>query len=244
MTVSQITPSQQALFYQILAKENSSSNNNSSNLLSSLLNSSDLSPFLSLSNNNSTNNIFSSIMNMFTQMLIMTFLKDLLTQLLGTKQTSQSAQTSACTDGSCTASGTTATDSPSSASDETQQESKEIVKLTKDNIESDLRNQKGTSYVVACIGGCVTCLNFEPVFKSVNEALGSKATFYSINPIEYEDTYMTLKKESGIDATKSYGYPIIIKCVDGQAKEFYSYDDISSIYTDEEKMKEWFANKI
>ena len=117
----------------------------------------------------------------------------------------------------------------------------DIVNLNKSD--SELRNQKGTSYVIACGSGCGRCKAFEPVAEAVNKALGTDATFFSMNPEKAGSLYQTLKKEAGAK-NKSYGYPIIIKCVDGKATEFYSYSDIGNIYKDKDKMTDWFSDKI
>ena len=68
MTVNQITQSQQALFYKLLANDMSlTTNTNSTSLLSGYnSNSNDLSPYLSMAlYNNYSSNMFSSLMNMF-----------------------------------------------------------------------------------------------------------------------------------------------------------------------------------
>ena len=228
MTVSQITPSQQALYYKILAKEATSSYNYSSSILQNYGNYSDLSPYLSTSlYNNNSSNIFSLLMNMFSN-YIMQILMMMLSQNLSTSISSQTSDSS---------NGTT-------ASDTVQKEPRDVVKLTSDNLESDLRNRKGTSYVIVCDSGCGRCIKFSPVLEAVNNNLNTSATFYSLKYSDEKQLEQTLKKESGADVSKSAGFPIIIKCVDGIAKEFYSYADVKDIYTDEEKMTEWFKNKL
>ena len=53
---------------------------------------------------------------------------------------------------------------------------------------------------------------------------------------------MTLKIEA--NARGYLVYQIIIKCVDGKAKEFYDYNDIKNIYKNESKITDWFSGKI
>ena len=240
MAVSQITESQHALFNNLIKKDLTTSNqNNTSNLLSNLGSSTDLSPILSMALcNNYSSNIFSSFANMFSnylmQMLMMLFLQNLLGNT-NTASTSANTQNTAVQDSSC--------NDGSSAVSPTK-EARGVVTLTEDNFNSDLKKQSGTSYVIVCGKGCGRCTRFEPVLKDVNKSLNSDATFYSLTYDDQKSLYTQLKKESGADSTKSYGFPIIIKMVDGKAQDFYSYSDIKNIYTNTEKMTEWFKEKM
>ena len=58
-----------------------------------------------------------------------------------------------------------------------------------------------------------------------------------------DSMFNELRKEAKSTKT-SYGYPIIIKMVDGKAQSLYDYSDIKNIYSNEEKMSEWLSSKI
>ena len=166
----------------------------------------------------------SKLLNLIMMKALMNYIIQAFTQLF-----SQQGTQSAC--------GTQTTADSGKIRDSVQ----DIVNLNKSD--KELRNQKGTSYVIACGDGCGRCKAFEPVAEAVNKSLGTEATFFSMNPDKAGNLYHTLKKEAGAK-NQSYGYPIIIKCVDGKATEFYSYSDISKIYKDKDKMTDWFSDKI
>ncbi|MBQ7450266.1 hypothetical protein IJS77_02520 [bacterium] len=257
MSVNQTQSLNQALTYLTLAQQlsNLTSTNTTQNSLSSLLgynpySSYDSSPLLSglYGGSSSNGSFFQNLM----QMMFMSSIIKIFQQLLG-GLTSQTTAASDCADAACQASASDCTDAACQAPAEETTTStpstethtpREVVTLTSDNAESDLRKQSGTSYVVVCGSGCGRCKQFEPVLESVNNTLGSNATFYSLNYGEQKDLFKTLKKESGANMNMSYGFPIVIKMVDGKATDFYSYSDIKNIYTDESKMTEWFSSKI
>ena len=234
MSLNQITPSQHALYYNILAKEMSSQSqalsNDNSQYSSDLY--SDLSPYLSLLTNSTTNNSSSiySMMNMF-----MMFLMQLISQIF----IQSNSQTETEVEQALEAAPETTADSE----DITSEEIKDIQSLTNDNLEDILRNQEGTSFIVAGNNGCGLCRNFSPVIESVNNSLNSKATFYNMDSSGERKLFDALRAETGT-TNKKIGIPAIIKCVNGKATEYYDFSCIREIYDDETQMLNWFESKI
>ena len=126
---------------------------------------------------------------------------------------------------------------------------KTVVDLNKDNFEDEVRNQKGTTYVVVCGDLCSRCKAFDPILEQVAQNLGDKANFTSLI-LPYEEgskseeykLYKALKKD--MNYYKGGEYPIIIKCVDGVAKEICDLGAISRIYRKADKMTQWFEERI
>ena len=295
MTINQ-TSLTQTLTYLALAKQLSNSNSSTNNSFSKLLsclgsngNSTDLSPILNLailssccSNNN--NNIFSSFMNILSNIMMMSFLKDLFsdqaaTSTSGSKKSdntsSKKSSSSNSTDSTKKSSGnsnktSSSTNKTSSSANKTSSTAAAasssapqtaatvpaspatirdtaiaIADINDDNIDSTLKNQKGTSFVIVCGEKCGRCKEFEPMLESINNSLGTKATFYNLNGSDKnaDHAYFKLKNEAKA-YSGTYSYPIIIKCVDGVAQRFYDYNDIKSIFKSESKITEWFSEKI
>ena len=179
----------------------------------------------------SVSSFISKLINFIMMQAFMNYIIQSFSKLFG----QQGTQTTSNTRTTCE------TQTATTESDKIRDSVQDIINLNKSD--EELRNQKGVSYVIACGEKCGRCKNFEPVAEAVNEALGTKATFFSMNPDKAESLYYNLRKESGAK-NQSYGYPIIIKCVDGKATEFYSYSDIKNIYTNTEKMTDWFSSKM
>lgn len=132
-------------------------------------------------------------------------------------------------------------------STETGKKSKKttVVKLTTSNFNKETRNQEGTTFVIVGGPACGRCKLFAPIVKKVNEELGDKAKFTSFTLSDNKDLTLFRKlKEETKNNSKSLGYPIVIKMVNGKATELYSYSDYSNKYTNEKKMISWFKNKI
>ena len=217
----------------------SSSLNNNTSIFSNLGYGYNTSGLSSCGNNNlyqyyqqqSVSNFISKLINYIMMQAFMNYIVQAFSKLFG----QQGTQTTSGTQTTCDTQAATAD------SGKIRDSVQDIINLNKSD--EELRNQKGVSYVIACGSGCGRCKAFEPVAKAVNENLGTEATFFSMNPEKAGSLYYSLKKEAGAK-NQSYGYPIIIKCVDGKATEFYSYADVKNIYTNKDKMTDWFSSKI
>ena len=139
-------------------------------------------------------------------------------------------------------------DAPATEVKEVKKTNKGITAITKDNFKEEVRNKKGTTYVIVGGSGCGICKTFEPKIKRIAKELGDDANFVSItlpgewNKEDYANFETLLKESSNYESGKSMGYPIIIKCVDGKAQKVYSRSDFS--YRDEEKTKKWLESMI
>ena len=185
--------------------------------------------------------------NSYTFSVIMSMLMQKIMQLLGQLLCGQSTSgnNTNTQQNNCEEVSTTPTTEAAKAAEATQtkKEAKDVVKLTDKNIKSKLRNEEGVSYVIITGKGCGRCSTFEPVLKAVNKNLGTQATFFNLDGGDSNNSVWTLVKEAGSKKT-SFGYPMIVKCVNGKATDVYDYSDIKNIYSNKTKMTDWFSKNI
>ena len=111
----------------------------------------------------------------------------------------------------------------------------------------DVRDLKGTTYVVVCGPDCSRCTKFEPTLQELANELGDKANFMKLNTSNDKESFrweLVHEAEGGKSKRSSLGFPAIIKVVDGKAVEVMDYHDLGKTVYDTTQMTELLDSKI
>ena len=111
----------------------------------------------------------------------------------------------------------------------------------------DVRDLKGTTYVVVCGPDCSRCTKFEPTLQELANELGDKANFMKLNTSNDKESFrleLVHEAEGGKSKRSSLGFPAIIKVVDGKAVEVMDYHDLGKTVYDTAEMTKLLDSKI
>ena len=111
----------------------------------------------------------------------------------------------------------------------------------------DVRDLKGTTYVVVCGSNCSRCTKFEPTLQELANELGDKANFMKLNTSNDKERFrweLVHEAEGGKSKRSSLGFPAIIKVVDGKAVEVLDYHDLGKTVYDTAEMTKLLDSKI